>query len=646
LIPRLASDSPGELEEFWLRAASTLNVPQILADTLAREPPETRREFRQLLSIIRGRSGGLLLIGRPISFQKMSPAQREQALFAMANSNIAKLRQGFQAIKRLTTFIFYSAPLPDGRDNPNWPVISFAPPPPPPATPKRLHPLAITHDMKLDTDVIVVGSGAGGGVVAAELAKAGKSVIILEKGGYYSESDFTGREAEMMPKLYLKRGLQSTRDLSVMLLAGSCVGGGTTVNWSTSFRIPDEVRLEWENSLGLSDFGKDLDTHYASVEERIGVNLEHSKTPNPSNLVIERGCTKLGYHWEMIPANANHCEGRCGACGYGCPYSTKQSTMVTYLQDATDLGARLIVNCSVDRVLIERGTTTGVSATVTDPTNGVRYNITIHAPRVVIAAGSLHSPAILLRSGIRNPNLGRNLWLHPVAAVIGFYEDPIRSWEGSLQTRYSDQFAHADGDYGFKFEVAPAHPGLIGMTVPWENGRSYKALMLDAAHVAPMIVLVRDRNSGRITLDRHGEPIVDYPLGTYEKRMLMLGMQHGARVHAAAGALRVGTLHSRPLLFDTSPDMPEERWKKYDQGVIERGLQPNRSIIFSAHQMGTCRMAGNMRQGVINNDNLVWDVRGLYVADASTFPTASGCNPMLTIMAIAHRAAQAILAGM
>jgi choline dehydrogenase-like flavoprotein len=649
LIPALETPAADDPHGFLRRPASAMQVAQGIAETLGAEDAETRADFRQLLGILRSPAGGLLLVGRPIGFMQMKPDLRERALRNMANSNVAKLRQGFQAMKRLAAFIFYAAPAPDGGDNPNWAAIGFAPPPPAPTIPKPIQPLAITSDTTLEADAVVVGSGAGGGVVAAELAAAGKSVIVLEKGGYYNEADFSGREAEMMPKVYLKRGLLATRDLSMAILAGSCLGGGTVVNWSTSFRIPDYVAQEWEHDYGLQGItGNAFARHYDAVALRMGVNVEDS-APNANNAVLEQGCAKLGYEWGVIARNANHCEQRCGNCPYGCAYSRKQSTLLTFLQDAADRGARFVVNCSVERVTMAQGAATGVIATVIDPATGAQHRVTVRAKTVIIAAGSIHSPAILLRSGLTSPHLGRNLHLHPVAAVTGFYPDPIRTWEGSLQTRYSDHFGHPADGYGFKFEVAPGHPGLMAQSLPWASGRQHKEDMQQLSHAAALIVLVRDKNGGRVTLDKHGEPVVDYPLGDHERRQLTLGTQEGVKVLLAAGANRVGTLHAKRTDFyppATGDALNAPELSAFLREVEERGLEPNRVLLFSAHQMGSCRMAADPRRGVIGDDNQVFGVKGLFVADGSVFPTASGVNPMLTILALAHRASGAIKATM
>lgn len=649
LIPALDVALEEDPTGLLRRPASALQVAQRLAETLGAEDDITRADFRQLLDTLHGPLGGLLLIGRPIGFLRMKPAQREQALHTMALAGMAKLRQGFQAVKRLATFIFYSAPAPDGGDNPNWAALDFAPPPALPTVPKPITPLAISGDTTLDADVVVVGSGAGGGVVAAELAAAGAAVVVVEKGGYYNESDFTGREADMMPKLYLKRGLLATRDLSMAVLAGSCLGGGTVVNWSTSFRVPERVLSEWERDYGLTGFiGPEFQRHYDAVAQRVGVNTDDS-APNANNAIIERGCEKLGYRWGVIPRNARDCQQRCGACGYGCPHGRKQSILKTYLQDAADRGARFIVDCSVDRVLAERSAVTGVQATAVDPATGARHRVTIRAKTVVLAAGAINTPAILMRSNVQNAHLGQHLHLHPVVDIAGYYPEPIYTWQGSLQTRYSSQFSDMEDGYGFTFEVAPGHPGLIGLSTPWESGRQHKEYMLQSKHVVPLIVLVRDKNGGRITLDKHGEPVLDYPLGDFEQRMLQLGTAEGIKLHLAAGARAVATLHSQRTMLEAPAGtdvIPQDRVAPFMRDARTRGLAPNKILLFSAHQMGTCRMAADPARGVIGDDNAVFGLKGLYVADGSAFPTASGVNPMLTILAIAHRAAQAIKAAL
>ncbi len=641
-----APDGERDTSGLYARSARDLQVPQLLAETLAAESPESRADFKKLLGTLNQPLVGMLLAGRPQGFAQMPLAARQNALRRMSTSSIGggQLRQGFQAVKRLAGFIFFSAPNTEGV-NPNWPAIGYTRPPQPPspqAAPKRIHPFAIDGEVDLTADVVVVGSGAGGGILAAELSAAGKDVLILEKGGYYSESDFTGSEAEMTPKLYLRRGTLATRDLGMVVLAGSTLGGGTTVNWSTSLRAPGDVLEEWERDHGLTGAtSADFQQGYDVAERRMGVNTGDS-APNANNAALQRGCEALGYSWASLPRNASGCEQRCGACGYGCQFGRKQGTMLTFLQDAYDRGARIAVNVNVERVTIEAGRAVGVEGWAVDEATGRRHRVRVRAPQVVVAGGSVESPALLLRSGLTNPNIGQHLRLHPVAVVFGVHDEPIEAWKGSPQTVLSDHFARVSGAHGFRIEMMPAHPGLLALGMPWESGQQYKHDMSRASHAAAYIVLARDSGEGRITLDAHGDPIITYWPNALDRRHLTRGMQAVTRVALAAGARDIGTTFLPRLMLEGHPG--EKQTQAFLDEIDRRGIEPNRLILGTAHQMGTCRLGSSAKSAVADPSGEVYGVRGLYVADASTFPSASGVNPMLTTMAMAYRVAQHIKA--
>src|SRR5690348_16517533 len=432
---------PGSTEAeaaYYRRKASDLHVALLLAETLAQENEDARADFRRLLRLMASPATSLVLVRSAKPFVALPQEQREKYLIAMANSPVAALRQGYQTFKRLSGFIYFSVPDPHGID-PNWAVLDYtAPTPPLVDAPQPITPLIITADTTLEADAVVIGSGAGGGVVAGELALAGKSVIVLEKGGYNNEANFTLQEAQAMPELYLKRGSLTSKDLGIIVLAGSTLGGGTTVNWMTSLRTPSEVLEEWDQRSGLHGrfTSSQLQESFAAVEQRIHVNTENSQHNQQNRLLLD-GSVALGYHAGTLPRNAIGCEQRCGTCGFGCRYGCKQSTMKTYLQDAYDHGARIIVHCSADKVLIDNGHVEGVKATVTDKQTGKTHNLTIHAKIVVVAAGTVNSPAILLRSGLENQHIGRHLHLHPTAAITGIYPDKVYCWQGVMQSAYS-----------------------------------------------------------------------------------------------------------------------------------------------------------------------------------------------------------------
>jgi choline dehydrogenase-like flavoprotein len=322
--------------------------------------------------------------------------------------------------------------------------------------------------------------------------------------------------------------------------------------------------------------------------------------------------------------------------------------MKTYLQDASEHGARIIVRCSAERVLIENGKAIGVEATAIDTETGKSHNVIVRAKAVIVAAGSIHSPALLLRSGLGSPHIGRHLHLHPVVTVTGIYPEKVYSWKGVMQSAYSNEFGHLDGNYGYKLEVPPAHPGLIGMSTPWFSPREYREQMLQTANVATFNLLARDKGEGAVNVNRFGEPVIDYVISLYDRQHLKHGLQQAARLHFAAGASSVITLHNRKTRLDrpTSGEVSEQQYRDYNRQIKRHGMNPNRVIAFSAHQMGTCRMGADPKDAVVDGNHEVYGVKGLFVCDGSVFPSASGVNPMLSIMGLAHRASQYIKANM
>lgn len=280
-----------------------------------------------------------------------------------------------------------------------------------------------------------------------------------------------------------------------------------------------------------------------------------------------------------------------------CRAGAKQSTVRTYLADAVKNGARIIPGADVRRVLVEGGRATGVEATV----NGRR--VVVQAARVIVAGGAIGAPAILLRSGLENPHIGRHLHLYPVAAVTGKYVEPVHPWSGRLLSSYSKGFAHRDGNYGFLLEVAPVHPGLGALASPRQSGEQYLRELEGLKQTAVFIALVRDRDGGRVTVDRAGRHRIDYRLSAYDRKHLLAGQQEATRVHAAAGARRIATLHSRfNVLEEVSPAAAEA----FAERSARLPIGPNQLLLFSAHQMGSCRMgrspsvaaSGRTRPGV------------------------------------------------
>lgn len=583
--------------ETFAPGAVDQGVPAAVLDAIAVDL--SPRERRRLLLLLRTWLPG---------YSRLSHARREAVLRGWRDSPVPLMRTGFQALRKAALAFSYMLP---GR----WDEIGYPGPRGvhPDAPGPRLQPIVAREGLELECDVCVIGSGAGGAVAAAVLARAGLDVVVLEAGGYWSERDFDGAERAGLRRLYRGGGAAATDDQGVSLIAGSCVGGGTLVNYTTSFRTPDDVLEEWG---GLGFPADDLRESLDAVCERLHVNTDHN-LPSSRDELMRRGLESLGWHVDAMPRDVVGCEQGvvCGFCGYGCPLGAKQSTMRTWLEDAAAAGARIVVGAKARKVIVEKGRMVGVDATP----------VHVRTRRgVVAAAGAIETPALLLRSGLRNPNLGNWLRLHPATGVFGVFDEEVRPWEGTLQALYSDELRWLDAGYGVKFETIPAHPALVSSALPWESAAGHRRLMEAFPHTSLIAVIPRDSGSGRVRIGRDGEPITTYALGADDARRLARGIDGAGRILEAAGAREIFTAHAR-----------HQRWADGFPDAAYR-FGPGRGSLYSFHLMGSARMGGSPATSAAGPTGETWEVPNLVVADGSAFPTASGVNPMITIEAIAH----------
>jgi len=602
---------------------------------------DDRLRLRLLLSGLGSPFVNLALSGRFAAFDRMDQEARVALLRGWAESAIQLRRAGFQALKKLINVVHYAWPGADG-SHPAWRAAGYPGPLPPPASPPapRLPTLDIAADLTLECDVVICGSGAGGGVAAGVLAEAGRSVIVLEKGDNFGPEDFTQVEGDMLKAGYLDAGLLMTQSGSLPILAGSCLGGGTVINWTTSFALREPTRAEWDRKSGLSLFASPrLTESFERVMRRVDVNTDNS-VPGVRDQLLEKGLKACGYHVGTIPRNATGCVTglECGYCGYGCRHNAKNSTAKTYLADAVAHGARLVVRCNVERVLKEGGHAVGVTGTVRTA-DGRTVTLTVRGRAVIAACGALHTPALLARSGLGNPLIGRGLRLHPVTAIAGFFNERVEPWSGNLQTRHSDQFANQDDWYGAKLETGPIHWTLPASAFGWDDPQQHARDVQRLGNISVCGILLRDRDSGRVVTARDGRPRVHYELSAYDANHLRVAMRGGAEVLAAAGATELMTLQQPPVRATPgAAGWLDDYTRRIDAGGIDRA----KMALISFHQMATCAMGADPRRGVIGETGETFDLPGLYIADGSAFVTSSGVNPMITIMAIADHVARGI----
>ena len=629
VVPAVPRDP--DPDGFWARTASDVGVPQALSGILAEMPGDQRAGLLELLEALADQG-----------FVRSSQRSREQIMRNMALIG-PDAAAGVGALTSLTLFLHYG--LPDERgQNPNWKTFGYPGPiSAPPTVEKPLKPLVPDGDTELEADVCIVGSGAGGGVMAGVLAERGLKVVVLEAGGYFAEPDFLQLEIPAYQNTYWRGGPTPTGDMNISIQAGSCLGGGTTINWTNSLRTTPWVREQWESEFGLEGLaGSEFDSHLDAVWERLNVN-DRCSDLNPPQQRMRAGAERLG--WEFALATRNTDEERysyetAGYVGFGDQTGAKQSTMKTYLQDAADRGAEIVTRCWAERVLVEAGRAAGVEATWSNPETGRAAKVTVRAPQVVLAAGALESPALLLRSRIGGPAAGDYLRLHPCTAFFGFYPDDMEAWKGAPHAGLVHEFENVEDGHGFLIEGAQYTTAVAGSAVPFTTAAEHKRIMSNFRHGGTFIGLLRDRGHGRVTIDEAGMAIPWYSLtDELDVRNTMRAIAAQAKLHEAAGAQQIMALTAGAPVWRWGDDL--------DAFVAKVQRVPLRAggwKLFAAHQMGTCRMGTDPESSVANPWGELHDTPGVWIGDTSAFPTASGTNPMITAMALARRNAEAVAA--
>lgn len=506
----------------------------------------------------------------------------------------------------------------------------------------------------VETDVVIIGSGCGGGVCAKTLAEAGQRVVVCEKAYHWGPEHMPMTSSDASVHLYQNGGVIGSDDGELGIVAAQAFGGGGTVNWSASLQTQGFVREEWADQ-GLTFFtSSGYQDSLDRVCCRMGVSTKHIDH-NLNNQILDEGARKLGYSRKDVPQNTGGNTHYCGYCTMGCGAAEKQGPVVSFLPDAERAGAQFIEGFQANKITFEtingKKTATGVEGTwISRDSNGgvsgsdqTTRTVIIKAKRVIVSSGTIQSPLLLLRSQLKNPHIGRNLHLHPVTIVCGYYPDRPRfnPWEGGILTKVCDQFENLDGHgHGVKLECMTMIPSWLLAFNAWRGGTDIKTLATKMPWTSGHIPVTRDRDTGRVYPDPvEGTPRVAYSLSNFDRNHILEGSIAAAKIAFVEGAKEIWMCHKGIPVFHRADDsrdlgVNEPSFQAWLKTIRKRGLPPLETNFGTAHQMGTCRMATSERAGVVDPSGKVWGTEGLYVADASVFPSASGVNPMVTTMAI------------
>ena len=715
-------------------------------DIIAHQVPlPDRSEFFMLMKVLDSAVGTLALggsaaivKGRPRPFRKLPQARREAIVKGWQASPIPDLVKAAKGIKTLAGLALFqfSTPAAGGR-NPYWDGSGYPGPPSaadrPKPVPAKLASEAVLlprlvdliaaapadaaaakalfaakglavsdgdkpGDVVIEADAVVVGSGAGGGVAAGVLAAAGLRVVVLEKGQYWAAADLPLTEAHAFPNMYERGGVFSTRNLAVNVLAGAGVGGGTRINWCASFPTPAHVREEWATKHGLPDMaGPRFDRALAAVCGRVGVSTGVAAHSN-HNACLGAGLEALGDHRGEIPRNCDNATD-CGMCCLGCPSGERGDMTHTFLADAAGAGAVIIAGAHAERVLTSKAAAAdgrkagavGVLATpmaspliaeVAPRKRGTAWRLVVRAPRVFAAGGTMHTPALLKRSGITCGGwVGRNLRIHPATIVYGRFptgfvkqgappsaavpggagQPPtgpggkaraggtIKMWEGAIMSAFSNEHADWGGTgYGPMLMTPSMHVAGFAGLVPWQGGAAFKSFMAHYPDWSSVLVITRDRDSGTLFTDKFGHPRYKYWGSKFDRASMVTGIVQAVRALAAAGAVEIGSFMSLPHCTlergagGALTPAGTAALEAYVAAIKAEGVRKNRTAVMSAHQMGTARLGGDPKTSAADPDGQTWQTAGVYVCDGSAFPTSSGLNPMMTIEAIAYMVAEGV----
>ncbi len=486
----------------------------------------------------------------------------------------------------------------------------------------------------LSADVCVVGTGSAGAVVAAVLASAGVDVLVLEEGPYYASEDFNQLEHLMIPALYRESANQMEECFNISVMQGRCVGGSPVVNMADCVMTPRPVHEHWIRYFGYAGPSYcELSKANEINTRRMNVNKIPEEELNENNRLLLESARSLGLSARTFENNRVNCVG-CGYCLIGCHYRAKQSTLVTFVEDALKDGVRLFSRARAERFVWTKGRARVLEGVFLEKDSDVpmgRFEIRAH--EFVLAAGAIHSPLVLMQSGIQIEGIGDNLSLQPQMPVMALFEKEIVAYRGIPQAAVVDAFEEIDdekGLSGFRIEGIMAGPAMSSSFGPG-SGLEFKQLMTRFRHIAAALILFPDRPSGYVRVKERGRALIKYRFSDELARTIRKGLKEAARIYLHAGA--------RLVAFPTLPGVTVKSLNDLHR-IDSISFTPAHVRMISAHPQGTLRMS---ERGPVRPDFRLRGFENLYVCDSSIFPTTSSSHIMLPVMAYARVAADRLI---
>ena len=590
----------------------------------------------------------ILRKGFPTLFTELSMEDRLRQLERLNDSPFYLLR-GLMVLLKSPILLNYSA-REEVKDAVDYHVdcVNVKKNPTPKLMEKNIHEYKTLKEkiFEINCDVLVVGSGAGGAVLAKELSENGISVAVLEEGFKHDRSEFTGEPRDMVPKLYRDCvGITTLYPVPsiplnpfVLLPLGECLGGSTVVNSSTCYRTPDFLLEEWTRS-GLKEMTpQDMKPYFDRVEKALSIHPVSLNLMGEANARFMEGAESLGYEGAPLDKNATGCDS-LGVCQYGCPTDAKQAMHVTYIPLATQAGAKFYTGFQARWIVTKAGKVDKVGGLIFNRKKEEIARFVCKAKVFVLAAGTIHTPCLLRKNLIANSSgmVGKNLRIHPCAGVVAMFEESIHGWEGVSQSYSITEFF----EEGILMEggmvphgIGPLNHPAVGKELSdlvgnWKKASIFGAMVADSDSVGRVFSIPDE-----LPL-MGGLPFVSYKIGKNDKNKMVKALAELCRVALAAGATKVssGIAHRGWI---TSEKEIEELLRSKEQ------IKSNEITWTAYHPQGTCRMSEDPKKGVIDSYCRSHDLENLFIADGSIFPECVHVNPQVSIMAFATRCADYI----